>query len=150
MHDIPLKGMQKSGGRPIKSVAALASIKVAAQAQHLCQPQAVCNRCKLRCTPFKGITHYTFKLKVVCQQDARAPIGWPSAKGRLPFEIPVRIIRLLFTRKTAQIILQNTACFMRRFDFNLRTKSIAQCHAFGVLELLSFNAFRTQIVQKRK
>jgi len=66
MHDIPLKGMQKSGGRPIKSVAALASIKVAAQAQHLCQPQAVCNRCKLRCTPFKGITHYTFKLKVVC------------------------------------------------------------------------------------
>jgi len=75
MRDIPLNGIQKSGGRPYKSAAALASMKAAAQAQHLCQPQAVSHGCQLLCTPFKGITHYTFKLKVVCQQDARAPIG---------------------------------------------------------------------------
>lgn len=35
----PFEQYAKSGGRPNKSVAALASIKVAAQAQHLCQPQ---------------------------------------------------------------------------------------------------------------
>ena len=108
----------------------------------------------------KGITHETLPAKSCAtkplvsldssgQQGTRAPVGSPRAKGRLPFEIPVRIICLLFTLKTAQKILQNAASFTRHFDSNLRTKSMPERHAFGVLKALYFNAFRAQIERRR-
>ena len=107
-NDIPLKRTQKNGGRLSQSVAVSRLSNLLRSPQHLCHPpQAACNAYSPPRTLFKGITHYTFILKVVCHETS-VFIGFfrPTGRSR-PY--------WMTQRKADRAVFESVSCGESRF-----------------------------------